>query len=90
MTYQDYKKTPNQEWINRPGNHERLENLLWARDHCHGLFRVVMVVPKDAESDPREIAECFPTNRVMKIIDLDELTGEFSAVLDHLEGPSPG
>lgn len=82
VRYDDYRSKVDQTWIDRPGNRERLENLVWARDKCDGLFRVVMVTPKDKQSDPREIDESFPRDDiVMKIIDLSEATGEFRAVM---------
>lgn len=64
----------------RPGNGERLENLKWARDHCDGLFRVVITVAKDEKAHPREIAECYPRDLLMRLVDLDEATGEFRAI----------
>jgi hypothetical protein len=51
---------PSERWAARPGNRERLENLIWARDHCAGEFRVVMAIAKDTSADPREIRDCFP------------------------------
>jgi hypothetical protein len=40
-----------------------------------------MVRAKDIEADPREIEECFPRDGlIMKVTDLDEATGTFSAV----------
>jgi hypothetical protein len=69
-------------WISRAGNRERLEYLMWARVHCNGIFKVVVVVAKDEKAEPRKIAECFPQDKMtMKITDLNELTGEFRAVL---------
>jgi hypothetical protein len=69
------------EWLKRPGNRERLENLKWAKEHCQGLFRVVIGIAEDVNARPREIKECFPhPNLTMKITELDENTGEFRAV----------
>lgn len=69
------------EWIKRPGNRERLENLKWAKEHCNGLFRVVVAIAEDVTAVPREIKECFPhPNLTMKIVELNEDTGEFRAV----------
>jgi hypothetical protein len=80
LQYEDHRATPNQTWIDRPGNRERLDNLIWARDRCNGLFQVVMVRPKDRDSDPREVDESWPRdNVVMRIVNLNEHTGEFSA-----------
>ncbi len=80
LQYDDHRTALDQTWINRPGNRERLDNLIWARDHCNGLFRVVMVRPKDRDSDPREVDESWPKDGlVMRIVNLNEQTGEFSA-----------
>src|SRR6202041_309844 len=59
----DYKATPvsylreattgSEPRLSRPGNRERLENLIHSQDHCGGLLRVVVVVAKDADADPR-------------------------------------
>jgi len=69
------------EWIKRPGNRERLENLKWAKEHCDGLFRVVVGIAEDVSARPRAIKECFPhKNLIMRIVDLNEETGEFRAV----------
>ena len=69
------------EWIKRPGNRERLENLKWAKEHCQGLFHVVIGIAEDINARPRKIRECFPQpNLIMKILELDENTGEFRAV----------
>ena len=79
-TYDSFDPTGHAPWIDTPGNRERLENLKWARDHCDGLFRVVITVAKDVNSVPRSIAECYPQpNLVMRITDLNEQTGEFRA-----------
>jgi hypothetical protein len=64
-----------------PGNRERLENLIWARDHCDGLFRVVLTVAEDPNAETRKIQECYPKDDWrMRITELDEKTGEFRAV----------
>jgi hypothetical protein len=86
----DYSSTPisyssyhrdNPLWKDRWGNRERLENLRWARDHCGGVFRVIITTAKDTDVEPREVADAFYHERmIMKIKDLDEETGEFSAV----------
>lgn len=71
------------QWPSRLGNKERIDNLIHARDHCGGLFRVVMVTAKDGIPPPRStgsIGRRFPHPRLtMKLIDLDETTGEFRA-----------
>jgi hypothetical protein len=62
------------------GNKERLENLIWARDHCGGLFRVVVVTAKDPKARPRSIAKCTPAPELMmRLTELDEATGGFRA-----------
>lgn len=67
-------------WTDTPRNRERLENLIWARDHCDGLFRVVVTVAEDVNVYPRKIEECFPQEKmVMRLVKLDEETGEFRA-----------
>ena len=68
-------------WQGRPGNRERLENLIWARDNCGGFFRTVITVAKDTNERPRRIHECYlQTNYRMQIQELNEETGEFRAV----------
>jgi len=80
IVYDTFGRSDLPEW-NNPGNRERLENLRWARDHCDGLFRVVITVAEDIKSSPRKIARCFPQDRmVMKLLDLNEQTGEFRAI----------
>ncbi len=68
-------------WRGRHGNRERIDNLKWARDHCDGLFRVVITVANDVNARTREIAEAYPQPRMMmRLIELNEGTGEFRAV----------
>ena len=70
---------PNQ--IDARGNKERIANLKWARDNCDGEFRVVITVARDVAAATRQIAEVYPHERMMmKLVDLDEETGDFSAV----------
>ncbi|MEQ9247460.1 MAG: hypothetical protein RLO21_15870 [Nitratireductor sp.] len=69
-----------EQWEDTPGNQERLENLIWARDKCEGEFRFVITVAADTEAYPRKIASCFARpDWIMKLSDLDETTGEFRA-----------
>jgi hypothetical protein len=78
MVYQSL--TPRRGEEHRPGTKERLENLKWAREHCDGLARVVVMRANDTKADPRSIAECFPHDKlVMRITHIDEATGEFRA-----------
>lgn len=68
------------DWTNRFGNRERIRNLIWARDQCGGLFRVVMNRAKDINASPRSILATFPHETlVMRLTDLNEITGEFRA-----------
>jgi hypothetical protein len=69
------------QWVSKLGNRERLEKLKWTRDHCDELFRVVIVVAKNVKASPRAIAQSYPQERmVMRLIELNEETGEFRAV----------
>jgi hypothetical protein len=78
MVYQSL--TPRRGEENRPGTKERLENLKWAREHCDGLARVVVMRANDTKAGPRSIAECFPHDKlVMRITHINEATGEFRA-----------
>ena len=68
-------------WLKRPGNRERLNNLIHAHDYCDGQFHVVVTIARDINANPRSIAECFPHDRlIMRITELDRQTGEFRAV----------
>jgi hypothetical protein len=68
-------------WQSQPGNKDRIRNLKIARDNCGGLFHVVWVRARDIDAVPREIADRYPDDGiVMRLVDLDEQTGEFSAV----------
>jgi hypothetical protein len=59
------------------GSKERMANLIWARDHCGGMFRVVITVKK---ADGKGIAYCFPDEKlVMRVTSLDEDTGAIRA-----------
>jgi hypothetical protein len=81
IVYDTFNRPDLYTWIDRPGNRERIDNLIWARDHCDGLFRVVITVAEDVKANPRRIADCYPKDELlMKITDLDENTGEFRAV----------
>jgi hypothetical protein len=68
------------QWTSKLGNKERIENLVHARNHCGGLFRVVMITAKDRTARPRSIAKRYPhPTLVMKLTDFDETTGDFRA-----------
>jgi hypothetical protein len=81
ISYSNFGSPTLGQWKDRLGNQERLENLKWARDHCGGLMHVVIIEAIDQSAQPREIARSFPQKRLrMKLTNLDEETGEFSAV----------
>lgn len=67
-------------WRAKRGNRERIRDLVLARDRCDGLFGVVMGRANetgDAMLDG-SVYEAAP-DITMRLIDLDETTGEFSA-----------
>ena len=67
-------------WAHRPGNRERIENLIWARDRCGGWFRAVVTVARDVSAQPRQIADCYPQPRWnMRLVELNETSGGFRA-----------
>jgi len=73
------------EWIEQPGNRTRLEDLQWAKAHCDGCFRVVIIAAADPAAEPRVIADASPQQMmVMKITALDEETGEFTAAAERV------
>lgn len=78
----DFFGHPDLEWWSpQLGNKDRIRNLMIARDNCGGRFRVVRVKARDVNERPRQIAERYPDDDViMRLVDLDEETGEFSAV----------
>lgn len=80
VVYDTFDRPNLNEWKNLPGNRERLENLLWARDHCEGRFRVVITVAEDVNARPRKIVKCYPQDKlIMQITKINEQTGEFRA-----------
>jgi hypothetical protein len=67
-------------WIDKPGNHERIENLKWAQDNCDDIFRVVTAVAKDPNPYSRDIDYCYPEPELrMRVTYRNEKTGEFRA-----------
>jgi hypothetical protein len=80
IVYDTFNRPNLNEWKGLPGNRERLDNLIYARDHCEGHFRVVITVAEDVNASPRKIARCYPQDKLlMKITKMDEQTGEFRA-----------
>jgi hypothetical protein len=68
------------EWQWRNGNRDRIRNLVHARDHCDGLFRIVWVKTNDPDQRVRKTIERYPDETLeMRLIELDEQTGEFLA-----------
>ena len=68
------------EWQWRHGNRDRIRNLVHARDHCNGLFRIVWVKTNDPDQRVRKTIERYPDETLqMRLIKLDEGTGEFLA-----------
>ncbi len=67
-------------WRTKRGNRERVRDLVLARDRCDGLFRVVVGRANDTGDAMLEgsLYEASP-DLTMRLIDLDENTGEFSA-----------
>jgi hypothetical protein len=59
-----------------------MENLVWAKNHCDGQFRVIIAIPKDPAAHPRSIKECFPSKMTMRLAHLDIETGAFVAEAD--------
>ena len=71
----------NELWKNQIGNRERIKHLKYSLENLEGLFRVVITVAKNENAFPREIKECYPWEGIwMKLIELDEETGESRAV----------
>ena len=79
--------TNSTEWLKRPGNNERLENLIWAEENCGGQFHVVVIEAVDPDMEPRKIKTGHPSDRMIgQIIKLNRDTGEFEAkILDREE-----
>ena len=67
-------------WRTKRGNRERIRDLVLARDRCDGLFRVVVGRANETGDAMLEgsLYEARP-DLTMRLIDLDEKTGEFSA-----------
>jgi hypothetical protein len=81
IEYDERAKDDVSQWMAKPGYRERLENLIWARDHCDGLFRVNIAVAKDIHASPRAIEDCYPQPKLlMRITELNVASGAFRAV----------
>ena len=66
-------------WRAKRGNRERIRDLMLARDRCDGLFKVVIGRANAAGDARLEGSGDEASDMVMRLIDLDETTGEFSA-----------
>ena len=66
-------------WRPKRGNRERIRDLQIARDHADGLFKVVIGRANEAGDAMAEGSVYEASTIVMRLIDLDESTGEFSA-----------
>lgn len=64
----------------RPGFRELMENLQYARDHCEGLFNVIIAKAKDLKAHPRSIERCWPSDMLMKLTAFDPMDGTFTAM----------
>ena len=66
-------------WRTKRGNRERIRDLLLARERADGLFKVV-VGRANAGGDAMLEGSVYEASDItMRLIDLDERTGEFSA-----------
>jgi hypothetical protein len=64
----------------RRAESELLANLKWARDHCDGLVRVVILTAEDIKAEPRKIMYCYADDSlVMRITEVDCRTRTFRA-----------
>lgn len=80
-TYSIFNLKSLPDWKDKPGNKERINNLVWAKKNSGGIFNVVMCKAKIPITEPKIIDEAYPTKLIMRLIDLNEITGEFTAEL---------
>lgn len=66
-------------WRTKRGNRERIRDLLLAREKSDGLFKVVIGRANETGDAMAEGSLYEASDIVMRLIDLDERTGEFSA-----------
>jgi hypothetical protein len=75
-----YKHSMDDGWFKSPGQRELRDNLVWSRDKCGGIFKVVVVTAKDTSAIPREVASSDPEMRYdMVLMSLDEESGAFTS-----------
>jgi len=73
-----YARPDRGDWSDGPGFRYFIEDLVWARDNCEGVVRVIVANPKDERGQTRRIADCYPQERlVMRVIHADPATGAF-------------
>lgn len=88
VTYSLSRTGAPDEWLDQPGNRTRLEDLRWAREHCEGRFRVVVIEAANPLAEPRAVSSASPQQlMVMKLTELDEETGEFTASAERVVLP---
>jgi len=59
---------------------ELMANLKWAKEHCGGLVRVVILTAQDVTAEPRKIMYCYADDSlIMRITELDCRTRTFRA-----------
>jgi hypothetical protein len=59
---------------------EWVANLTWARTHCDGIVRVVVLAAEDVNANPRTIQYCYPDDSlIMRITHLDVRSGVLRA-----------
>jgi hypothetical protein len=74
-----YSRPDRGDWFDGPGFRYIMEDLLWARDNCKGIVRVIVANPKDEKGQTRRIADCYPQEKlVMRVTQVDPATGAFT------------
>ena len=83
LSYSNFETPDLEKWQEQPRNRERFEDLLWPSSHWDGLVGVVIIQAVDVSKHPRSIKPNSANPRkdlLMKLGDLNEATGEFTAV----------
>ena len=79
----------NELWRWHYGNRERIKHLKYSLEKLNGLFRVVIAVAKDIHAFPRKGKDFYPWEGIwMKIVELNEETGECRAVFHSRDNSS--
>ena len=79
VRYDLFEASDLEDWRTKRGNRERIRDLALARDRCDGLFKVVIGRANEAGDAMTEGSVYEASEIAMRLIDLDEATGEFSA-----------